>query len=102
MKIERKNNRLETKGGFLTYAIEEYEITLDLVCVSTPRQGIGSALVNELKEIAFELNLPIGLYAEPITCGDILISEKNLIEFYKNLGFEIDADDVDCKLLIWK
>jgi GNAT superfamily N-acetyltransferase len=102
MKISRLNNRLETDGGFLNYTIDDSEITLDLVCVEIQRKGIGTALVEELQSIATEIDLPIGLYAEPWSDCTSEISEESLISFYENLGFEKDSDDIDGKLLIWK
>lgn len=102
MKITNKNNKLTTKGGWLNYTIEDDEITIDIVCAETPKKGIGTALVKKMQEIARDMELPIGLYAEPCAACDTQISEDALISFYKKLGFENDENDTDGKLLIWK
>jgi len=86
-------------NGTLTYTIEETEITLDCIKVIEKRKGTGRILINELKSIASEKKLPIGLYAEP---QDDSINEDNLKDFYYANGFSLDVDDSDGKLFIWK
>lgn len=103
LEIKNTGSRLEVEGGWLNYSIEETEITLDVVCATIPRQGIGTLLVKELQSIAREKGLKIGLYAEPCAlCSETNIDEDSLIEFYEKLGFEKDEDDIDGKLLSWK
>ena len=86
-------------NGFIKYSIEENEITIDNIKVYEQKKGTGRKLVEEVKKIARENNLPIGLYAEP---QDNTISEDELKNFYYSCGFELDADDCDGKLFIWK
>ena len=99
--IKNSGSKLEINGGFLNYTIEKNEITLDLVCVTEQRKGLGTKLVKELQKIAREKNLKIGLYAEPCALCDTIISEDDLFSFYEKLGFEKDEHDIDGKLLTW-
>lgn len=101
MEIKKSNNRLETIGGYLNYTNDDEEIIIELVCSEIPRKGIGSTLVRELQKIASDINKPIGLYAEPCAMCGTEIMEDDLIRFYENLGFELDPDDTDGKLMIW-
>ena len=86
-------------NGFVNYSIEKNEITIDKIKVYEQKKGTGRKLVEEVKKIARENNLPIGLYAEP---QDNTISEDELKNFYYSCGFELDTDDCDGKLFIWK
>ena len=90
---------IKLDNGFLNYSIEKNEITIDKIKVYEQKKGTGRTLVEEVKKIARENNLPIGLYAEP---QDNTISEDELKNFYYSCGFELDADDCDGKLFIWK
>ena len=90
---------IKLDNGFIKYSIEENEITIDKIKVYEQKKGTGRKLVEEVKKIARENNLPIGLYAEP---QDNTISEDELKNFYYSCGFELDADDCDGKLFIWK
>ena len=90
---------IKLDNGFVNYSIEENEITIDNIKVYEQKKGTGRKLVEEVKKIARKNNLPIGLYAEP---QDNTISEDELKNFYYSCGFELDADDCDGKLFIWK
>lgn len=90
---------IKLENGFLKYTIEKNEITIDNIKVYEQRKGTGRKLVEEVKKIARENNLPIGLYAEP---QDNTINEDELKNFYYSCGFDLDADDCDGKLFIWK
>lgn len=90
---------IKLDNGFVNYSIEKNEITIDKIKVYEQKKGTGRKLVEEVKKIARENNLPIGLYAEP---QDNTISEDDLKNFYYSCGFELDADDCDGKLFIWK
>ena len=90
---------IKLDNGFLNYSIEKNEITIDKIKVYEQKKGTGRKLVEEVKKIARENNLPLGLYAEP---QDNTISEDELKNFYYSCGFELDADDCDGKLFIWK
>lgn len=89
---------IKDKNGLLKYSIEDKEITLDCIKVTSKRKGTGSKLIEKLKKIAEKKNLPIGLYAEP---QDESIHENDLIKFYEKNGFKQDVDS-DGKLMIWK
>ena len=90
---------IKLDNGFVNYSIEKNEITIDKIKVYEQKKGTGRKLVEEIKKIARENNLPIGLYAEP---QDNTISEDELKNFYYSCGFELDIDDCDGKLFIWK
>ena len=90
---------IKLENGFVNYTIEENEITIDNIKVYEQKKGTGKLLIEEVKKIAREKNLPIGLYAEP---QDETINEADLKNFYYSCGFELDADDCDGKLFIWK
>ncbi|AKG07142.1 hypothetical protein AAX06_01960 [Moraxella bovoculi] len=90
--------KIELSGGYICYSIEEDEVTIDMVEVTTKRQGIGSQLIDMVKDVAREVGLPIGLYAYP---QDDSISQEDLIEFYFSNDFEYDPDDVDGRLMRW-
>lgn len=90
---------IKLENGFIKYTVEETEITIDNIKVYEQKKGNGRKLIEEVKKIARENNLPIGLYAEP---QDETINEDDLKNFYYSCGFELDTDDSDGKLFIWK
>lgn len=77
--------KIEIENGYIQYSIEEDEIIIDNIKVFRQRQGTGRMLIDKIKDISLEKNLPIGLYAEP---QDDTISEDELRQFYFNLGFD--------------
>jgi hypothetical protein len=89
---------IKDDNGYLSYTINDDEITLDSIKSKSKRKGTATKLINELKEISRVEKKPIGLYAEP---QDDSISEEDLIDFYYKNGFELDSSDIDGKLLIW-
>ncbi len=89
---------ITNENGYLQYTIESDEVTLDMIKVYEPRKGTGRKLIEELKMIASDLNLPIGLYAHP---QDDSITKEDLQDFYYSCGFDLDADDVDGCLFAW-
>jgi hypothetical protein len=91
--------KIEDSNGYLSYTINEDEITLDMIKSYDKRKGTATKLIEKLKDLSRENKLPIGLYAEP---QDFSISDDDLIEFYYKNGFELDPDDSDGKLFIWK
>ena len=90
---------IKNENGYLRYTIEDNEITLDNIKAYEQRKGTGSKMIEELKEISIELNLPIGLYSYPL---DNDISQDDLNNFYYSNGFELDPDDCDNRLFIWR
>jgi hypothetical protein len=94
-----EGGKIEDSNGYLSYTIDEDEITLDMIKSYDKRKGTASKLIQKLKDLSREKKLPIGLYAEP---QDFSISDDDLIEFYYKNGFELDPDDSDGKLFIWK
>ena len=55
-------------------------------------------MINELKDIARELSLPIELYSEP---QDDTINQDDLNAFYEKNGFELHPCDVDYSYYVW-
>jgi len=90
---------IKLDNGFVNYSIEENEITIDNIKVYEQRKGTGKKMIEELKDLAKELQLPIGLYSYP---QDDTINQDDLNDFYYSCGFELDPDDSDGKLFIWK
>lgn len=83
----------ETKTHIITYQ-EGSEIVIDSVYVAPHerRQGKAKEMVKEIIDNAFlndEINT-VSLYAYP---DDDSIEQDTLIEFYKNIGFEEDANE---------
>ena len=90
---------IKNEKGYLLYTVTDTEITLDNIKVYEQRKGTGRKMINELKDFAIELQLPIGLYSYP---QDDTIEQGDLNDFYYSNGFELDPDDCDNKLFIWK
>jgi hypothetical protein len=76
---------IRNDNGKLRYSIEDNEIVLELVEVKEKRKGTGTELINQLKEIAAEHQLPITLCAYP---EDDSITQDQLNSFYEGLGFK--------------
>lgn len=91
--------KIENKNGYLIYSISDTEITIDNIKVFDQRKGTGRKMIEELKCFARDLNLPIGLYSYP---QDETINQDDLNDFYYSCGFELDTDDCDNRLFIYK
>lgn len=91
--------KFELENGYAIITVESDEVVIENIKVYNQRQGTGRQLVEMIKEYARELDLPVGLYAEP---QDETISEDDLKEFYKSCGFELDVCDTDGKLFIYE
>ncbi len=89
---------LETKNGYIIFSIEKDEVIIENVKVLKQRNGTGKLLVNKVKDISRDLGLKCTLYSYP---QDNTISQENLNMFYLSLGFELDPDDVDGKLMTY-
>jgi hypothetical protein len=89
---------LTLTNGTINFQINDDEITIDNIKVYEQRKGTGRQLIEMVKDIARDLQLPIGLYAEP---QDSTINSDDLINFYYLCGFELDPNDSDGKLFIW-
>ena len=89
---------IKNENGYLLYTVRESEITLDNIKVYEQRKGTGRKMIEELKDLAIELKLPIGLYSYP---QDSSIEQEALNDFYYSCGFEIDPDDCDGRLFFW-
>lgn len=89
---------IKNENGYIQYTITEDEITLDNIKVYEQRKGTGRKMIEELKDLARELSLPIGLYSYPM---DDTITQDELNDFYFSCGFELDKDDTDNRLMVW-
>ena len=96
---DRDMKNIKNENGYIHYTVTDSEITLDNIKVYESRKGTGRKMIEELKEIARELNLPIGLYSYP---QDNTIEQNDLNDFYYSCGFDLDPDDCDNRLFIWK
>lgn len=85
-------HNLTDHGGVLSYTIREsypknyiyvHSITVDR---NRRRCGIGTKLLNQIKDLSEDLGLIIELYPEPY--GDTDMSQGDLIAWYKRRGFE--------------
>lgn len=99
LKTKAINMKITKDNGYLIYSVDSNEVTIDSVKVHQQRQGTGRELIAEVKTIASSMGLQIGLYAEP---QDETISDNELRSFYKSCGFDLDENDVDGKLFVWK
>lgn len=90
--------KIVNENGYLIYSVSESEIIIDNIKVYEQRKGTGKVMINELKGIANELGLSIELYSYP---QDDTINQIELNNFYINLGFELDINDVDNRMFIW-
>lgn len=90
--IERIMPVIKTENeSYLIYSIHEDKI--DIENIKSYKKGDGSKLINQLKEIAFDLgDLPIELYSYP---QDDTITQDGLNAFYEKNGFELHPDDCD-------
>ena len=89
----------ELENGYALVSIQNDEVVIENIKVYQSRKGTGRQLIEMVKSYANELDLPIGLYAEP---QDDIISEEELKQFYYSCGFELDPDDCDGKMFIYK
>ena len=90
MKITTVNN------SYLIYSI--YQNRIDLDYIQSNYKGDGTKLINELKNIAINKQLPIELYSEP---QDQTISQTNLNAFYEKNGFQLHPEDIDFSFYVW-
>jgi hypothetical protein len=87
---------LTIADNFIQYSVEDDELIIDLVKVNTPRQGIGSKLVQMVIDLwkSEYSDKKLTLWAYP---QDDSIDLDSLISFYENLGFGITDDSMrDC------
>lgn len=89
--IQDENERLTTKGGFLNYTEEDEEIVIDLIEVTDRKKGIGTKLIEKMKEISKQKNKPLTLFA--YTQDEKAITQEALEQFYEKLGFEEELRD---------
>ena len=84
---------------YLSYTIEDDCIYIQDIRAHKWRKGYGRRMIEELKIIARELQLPIKAYSYssiPIQTQD------SLDNFFISCGFEIDPRDSEDNLFIWK
>lgn len=90
--LNEEKGLLTTSGGVLTYKLLQNEVKLKFIKVTTPRKGIGSALIEALKDVARANRLPIKALAIPADTtsnggGNVTISTADLQKFFEKLGF---------------
>jgi hypothetical protein len=97
---EKQGGMIKDVNGFLKYTIdkENNEIIIDNIKVDVQRRGTGKKMINVIKELSRELDIPITLYAEP---QDESINDDELREFYLSQGFDYHPDDVNNKYFVW-
>ena len=80
------NHQIKRLNGFINYTITKQEVVVTFIHVSkrSQRQGMGTALINDLKLVAKYLKLPITLLACPMNST---IDVEGLNEFYIKNGF---------------
>lgn len=85
---------LRYKDSELLYQIDQNEDEVILENIYTPeqsrRQGAGKKLVQALLQKAYDLDMPVTGYLYP---QDDSITREELVEFYENLGFDVDGYD---------
>lgn len=98
IKHDKKKMVFSTNGGELTYfdfpvttGVDYDAIEIQTLHVTNRRKGIGSSLVNAIKDYAKEIDKPIVLYASPM---DDEMTEQQLIKFYIDLGFKKVSDNI--------
>ena len=90
--------RVELDNGFALLTINEDEVIIDNIEVFQKRKGTGKKLIEMIKNIAYDLSLPITLYAYP---QDDSISNEDLRTFYYSCNFELHCDDSDYNYFIY-
>lgn len=86
--------KIELENGYIKLTVddmEDTELVIDMVEVKEKRQGTGRKLVEMAIEYAKEegfKKLTLSAYPQ-----DDSIEYDDLIDFYRNLGFEIEYDD---------
>ena len=93
------SGEIKDENGCLKYAIENGEVIIENIKVLKQRIGTGKKLINKVKEIAIENNLPISFYAYP---QDETITDDELQKFFTSQGFDLHPDDVDGRLYLNK
>ena len=89
--------RIEIDNNYIEYTEEDDCLFIDMIEVSTKRQGIGSELVNKVFTIANENSLNVELC---IVEQDDETSKSDLYEFYTSLGFEYN-NEIGGDFMIW-
>ena len=88
------DRHLRYKGSELQYQIDQNEGEVILENIYTPeqfrRQGAGTKLIQALLQKAYDLDMPVTGY---LYQQDDSISREELVEFYENLGFDVDGYD---------
>lgn len=88
---------ISVENGKIDYTVDDdmEEVVVDNIKVDIQRNGIGRKLLEEIKDIAYDLGYKVSLYAYP---QDNTINESGLKKFYEACGFTLSPDDVDYRL----
>lgn len=84
---------------YLSYTIEDDFIIIMDIRTYKWRRGYGRRMIEELKVIARELQLPIKTY---VYSSIKIQPQKSLDNFFISCGFEIDPRDSEDTFFIWK
>ena len=100
---DERNMNLTTNGGILTYIdfplttglpIDAFEIQEVHVDRNQRGKGIGKTLVKEFLKYAEKKKKDVVLYASVLDTSTDKMSDKQLIDWYKSLGFnQIPGED---------
>ena len=84
---------------YLAYTIEDDCIDIKSIRAYKRRRGYGRRMMEELKVIARELQLPIKTYS---FSAIKIQTQESLDNFFISCGFEIDPRDSEDTFFIWK
>ena len=60
-----KTPKFEIENGYAIVTVDNDEVVIENIKVYEPRKGTGKKIIKMVKDYAFNLGLPIGLYAVP-------------------------------------
>lgn len=83
-------------GSYAITHIEDGELILDNI--KSNKKGDGHILMERVKQLAIESELPLSFYAYP---QDDTITQDGLRLFYQSCGIDLHPDDNDGKLYLF-
>ena len=81
-------HNISVNGGSVTYSVNSDSIYIDNIIVNdgTRQRGVGTSLLNRVKNVSNNTGKPVELFASP-TEGDM--STRQLVNWYRRNGFII-------------